>query len=115
MSLQCFHSAATTNNSKLHYYSFYKKQKRFFYLKKCNFVFLTKTFGTKTPVILPQLSLLAHLGMLTQSSHAHDQQSTETNHDIEVFKKAINSHFLVCSAKLFRTTNFHASLVGLLF
>ena len=33
MSLQCFHSAAATNNSKLHYYSFYKKQKRFFYLK----------------------------------------------------------------------------------
>ena len=87
MSLQSFHSAAATNNSKLHYYSFYKKQKRFFLFKKCNFVFLTKTFGTKTPEMLPQLSLLAHLGMLTQSSHAHDQQSTETNHDIEVFKK----------------------------
>ena len=60
--------------------------KPFFFIKKrCNFVFLTKTFGAKTLVILPQLSPLAHLGMLTKSSHAHDQQSTETNHDIEVF------------------------------
>ena len=66
---------------------FLRKAKTLFLFKKCNFVFLTKTFGTKTPEILPQLSLLAHLGILTQSSHAHDQQSTETNHDIEVFKK----------------------------
>ena len=67
---------------------FLQKAKTLFFLfKKGNFVFLTKTFGTKTPEMLPQLSLLAHLGMLTQSSHAHDQQSTETNHDIEVFKK----------------------------
>ena len=45
----------------------------FLFKKKCNFVFLTKTFGAKTLVTLPQLSPLAHLGMLTQSSHAHDQ------------------------------------------